>query len=86
VTRWLALVSTFTVVVCAFVFSLLNRASAHLDFGVFATDLPVGVMALSSVLVGALLAGIALLLGVVLPLRLRIRRLQRELKARPEQA
>ena len=77
--RWLVYVLVASTAVAAFVFSLLNRGVVKLDLILATPELSAGVLTLSSLLLGACLGGLALYLGLVLPLRLRLRRLQREM-------
>jgi uncharacterized integral membrane protein len=78
--RWLTIAFLGLVAVAAFVFSLLNTSSVRLDVGAWSPELPLGVLVLLALLAGALLGGAVLYFGVILPLRMRIRRLQRELQ------
>jgi uncharacterized integral membrane protein len=83
--RWLTIACLALVAVAAFAFSLMNRAVARLDLGTWTPELPLGVLVLLALLAGALLGGTVLYVGVILPLRMRLRRVQRELAgARPE--
>jgi len=84
--RWLTILCLAAVAAVAFTFSLLNPTVARLDLGTWTPELPLGVLVLLAVLLGALLGGGVLYFGVVLPLRMRLRRAQRELAGtRPEQ-
>jgi uncharacterized integral membrane protein len=76
--RWLTLALTGLAAIAAFAFSLLNRSPARLDLGLWNPELPLGVLTLCALLLGAILGGGVLYLGVVVPLRLRLRRAQRE--------
>ena len=78
-TRWLTIACLVLVAVAAFAFSLLNQSAARLDLGAWTPEMPLGVLVLLAVLLGALLGGTVLYLGVILPLRMRLRRVQREL-------
>jgi uncharacterized integral membrane protein len=80
-TRWLTIACLVLVAVAAFAFSLLNQGAARLDLGAWTPELPIGVLVLVTLLIGALLGGTVLYLGVILPLRMRLRRTQRELAA-----
>ena len=77
--RWLTILCLAAVAVVAFTFSLLNPTAARLDLGTWTPELPLGVLVLVAVLLGALLGGAVLYFGVILPLRMRLRRAQREL-------
>jgi len=77
--RWLTILCLAAVAAVAFTFSLLNPATAKLDLGTWTPELPLGVLVLLAVLLGALLGGSVLYFGVILPLRMRLRRAQREL-------
>ena len=83
--RWFGIACMIVVAVAAFAFSLLNRGAARLDLGSWTPEVPLGVLVLLSVLLGAVLGGVVLYAGVILPLRMRLRRVQRELQdaARP---
>ena len=59
------------------VFGALNPQAARIDVYWFSLDASLGAMLLLALLGGALLGGIAVLLGVVWPLRRRLRRAQR---------
>ena len=65
------------------VFGALNPQSARIDFYWFSSELSLGAMLLLALLGGALLGGIAVLIGVVWPLRRRLRRAQRETAQTP---
>ena len=80
-TRWLTIACLILVAVAAFAFSLLNQGEARLDLGAWTPELPIGVLVLVTLLIGALLGGTVLYLGVILPLRMRLRRAQRDLAA-----
>jgi len=77
--RWLTILILAAVAAVAFTFSLLNPTVARLDLGTWTPELPLGVLVLLAVLLGALLGGSVLYFGVILPLRMRLRRAQREL-------
>ena len=78
-TRWLTILCLVLVAAAAFAFSLLNQGAARLDLGAWTPELPLGVLVLVALLVGALIGGTVLYLGVILPLRMRLRRALREL-------
>jgi uncharacterized integral membrane protein len=84
--RWLTIVCLALVAAAAFAFSLLNTSSVRLDVGAWTPELPLGVLVLLALLAGALLGGAVLYFGVILPLRMRLRRLQRELQGARSQA
>jgi putative membrane protein len=62
-------------VVLGVCFGALNRDPARIELGFRSIDgIPLGVTLLLAVLVGALLAGLVLTVGVIWPLRHRLRR------------
>jgi lipopolysaccharide assembly protein A len=60
------------------VFGALNPQSARIDLYWFSLPGSLGAMLLLALLGGAVLGGLAVLLGVVWPLRRRLRRVQRD--------
>ena len=54
-------------------FGSLNRQHVHVDFGLAAADLRLGLLLLVTLLLGALLGGIAVMAGVVWPMRRKLR-------------
>ena len=78
--RWGVLFLVVAVALAAVVFSAFNIESVRLDllFGGF--SLPLGILVLLSVLFGALLGGLTLYVGVILPMRVRLARARREIK------
>lgn len=77
--RWIALVLAAVVALLAAAFALLNEAIVRLDFHFFVFQLPLGVVVTLSLLVGFLIASIALSVAVIVPQRLRLRALRRQL-------
>ena len=59
-------------------FGALNSQSATVDFYFFTFDGSIGALLLIAAFVGALAGGSALIVGVIWPLRRRLRRAQRE--------
>ena len=55
------------------VFGALNRQHVHVDFGLASADLRLGLLVLVTLLLGAFLGGVAVMAGVVWPLRRRLR-------------
>ena len=80
--RWLTILLALLVVFAAIVFSATNTATVALDLYFVTCDLPVGVLVLASVFVGCVLGGLVLYPGVIVPLRMRIATLRRELERR----
>ena len=78
--RWLTILLALVVVFAAIVFSAINTAAAPLDLYATTLALPVGVLVLASVLLGAVLGGVLLYAGVIVPLRMRIASVRRELE------
>ena len=78
--RWIVVVLAVLVALFAAAFALLNEAVVRLDFHFFAFDSSLGVVVMASVLLGFLLASAALAVAVVLPQRLRLRALRRQLE------
>ena len=58
-------------------FGALNPDPARVDFYWFGLDASLGVLLLSAALVGAVLGGIALMVGVVWPLQSKLRKARR---------
>ena len=54
-------------------FGSLNRQHVHVDFGVAAADLRLGLLLLVTLLLGALVGGVAVMAGVVWPMRRKLR-------------
>ena len=77
--RWIVLVLAASVALLAAAFALLNEAVVRLDFHFFAFQLPLGVVVTLSLLVGFLIASVALSAAVIVPQRLRLRALRRQL-------
>ena len=77
--RWIVLVMAASVALLAAAFALLNEAVVRLDFHFFAFQLPLGVVVTLSLLVGFLLASVALSVAVIVQQRLRLRALRRQL-------
>lgn len=79
--RWIVFILALTVALCAAAFALLNDAEVRLDFHFFAFELSIGVVVMGSLLLGFLLASLALASAVILPQRLKLRALRRQLDA-----
>ncbi len=77
--RWIVIVLALLVALLAAAFALLNDAVVHLDFHVLALDVSLGLVVMTSLLAGFLLASAALAVAVIIPQRLRLRSLQRQL-------
>lgn len=58
-------------------FSLLNFQQVSLEVGFGTLTLPLGVLVLLSLLAGSLVAGLLLWAGVILPMRFRLRALEK---------
>ena len=54
-------------------FGALNRQHVHVDFGLAGADLRLGLLVLVTLLLGAFLGGVAVMAGVVWPMRRRSR-------------
>lgn len=78
--RWIVIVLAVLVAMLAAAFALLNEIEVRLDFHFFAFDLAVGVVVMTSLLLGFLLASVALATAVIIPQRLRLRALRRQLE------
>lgn len=78
--RWIVLVLAASVALLAAAFALLNEAVVRLDFHFFSVQLPLGVVVTLSLLTGFLLASAALSAAVIVPQRLRLRALRRQLE------
>ena len=78
--RWLTILLALIVVFAAVVFSAINTAAAPLDLYLATLSPPVGVLVLASVLAGCVLGGVVLYAGVIVPLRMRVTALRRELE------
>ena len=81
-TRWLTILAALVVVFAAIVFSVINRGAAALDLYFAKLDAPVGVLVLASLFLGCLIGGLVLYPGVIVPLRMRVTALRRELERR----
>ena len=64
-------------------FGAFNPDVVHVDFHVFRVSSSLGVALLAALFVGALLGGLAVTVGIVWPLRRRVRKLAREGAAQP---
>ena len=56
------------------VFGALNRQHVHVDFALGAADLRLGLLLLVTLLLGAFLGGVAVMAGVVWPMRRKLRK------------
>jgi uncharacterized integral membrane protein len=79
--RWIVFILALAVALLAAAFALLNESVVRLDFHFFAFELSLGVVVMTSLLLGFLLASAALSAAVILPQRLRLRALRRQLDA-----
>ena len=59
-------------------FGAFNAQPVHIDFHAFVLTTSLGVGLLGAMFVGAALGGIAVTIGIVWPLRMRVRKLARE--------
>ncbi len=78
--RWVVLVLVIAVALLAAAFALLNEASVRLDLYLFAFEMSIGVVVMTCLLAGFLLASVALATAVIMPQRLRLRALRRQLE------
>ena len=78
--RWIVIVLALLAALLAATFALLNEAVVRLDFHFFAFEMSLGVVVMASLLIGFLLASAALSAAVILPQRLRLRTLRRQLE------
>lgn len=72
----LSVVAT-TIVAAGVAFSLFNLQQVTLELGFGSLTLPLGVLVLLALTTGALGAGVMLWAGVVLPMRMRLRTLEK---------
>lgn len=77
--RWIVIVLALVAALFAAGFALLNEAVVHIDFHFFAVDVSLGLVVMASLFTGFLLASAALAIAVIIPQRLRLRSLQRQL-------
>lgn len=77
--RWIVLVLAASVALLAAAFALLNEAVVRLDFHLFSVQWPLGIVVTLSLLIGFLIASVALTVAVILPQRMRLRALRRQL-------
>lgn len=75
--HWLLVALTVVVALASLVFAYYNAGLVALDLFGWRLSLPLGVVVLASLFTGCLLGGAVLLGGVILPLRMRLRQLQR---------
>ncbi len=78
--RWIVIVLALLAALLAATFALLNEAVVRLDFHFFAFEMSLGVVVMASLLIGFLRASAALSAAVILPQRLRLRTLRRQLE------
>ncbi len=78
--RWVVMVLAISVALLAAAFALLNEAVVRLDLYFFAFDMPIGIVVMTCLLAGFLLASAALATAVIMPQRLRLRALRRQLE------
>ncbi len=79
-TRWLLLPLAVVVALLSLVFFAMNRDHAVMDMYFARIDLPLGLLVALCLLGGFVLAGAILLLTVIVPQRLQLRSLRRELE------
>ena len=79
-TRWLTILIALLVVFAAIVFSAINTGATALDFYFGSISVPVGVLVLAALFAGCVLGGLVLYPGVIVPLRMRVTALRRELE------
>lgn len=77
--RWSLFALTLIMAAIAAAFSLANRDAVVLDLIVSRIELPLGVLVIAAVFVGAAIAGLILFGTVVLAQNLKLRALRREL-------
>jgi len=77
--RWSLFALTLIMATIAAAFSLANRDAVRLDLIVSQFELPLGVLVIAAVFVGATIAGLILFGTVVLAQNLKLRALRREL-------
>jgi putative membrane protein len=76
--RLVFLFLALTCIAAGILFGALNPHAARVDFYWFALDGSLGLLLLGSALGGAVLGGIAMLVGMVWPLQARLRRARRD--------
>lgn len=74
--RWLLIPLVLLVVLASFVFAAQNAGTVTLNLFGAGFALPLGVVVLGASFGGCLAGGVVLWFGVILPLRLRLRRAQ----------
>lgn len=79
-TRWLLLPLAVVVALLSLMFFAINRDQAVLDIYFGQIDLPLGLLVALCLLGGFVLAGAILFLAVIVPQRLQLRSLRRELE------
>lgn len=72
--RWLLVPAFLVVILASLVFAVQNAGPATLALFGTRYTLPLGVLVLGALFAGSLAAGLVLWFGVILPLRLRLRR------------
>jgi uncharacterized integral membrane protein len=77
VARTILSIVAATIVAAGVAFSLFNLQQVTLELGFGSITLPLGVLVLLALTTGALGAGILLWAGVVLPMRMRLRALEK---------
>jgi uncharacterized integral membrane protein len=78
--RWLTILLALLVVFAAIVFSAINTGAVVLDLYLTRFEAPAGVLVLAAVFLGCVLGGLVLYPGVIVPMRMRIAALRRELE------
>jgi uncharacterized integral membrane protein len=84
--RWIVLVLAASAASLAAAFALLNEAVVRLDFHFFSLQSSIGIVVTVSALAGFLIAGAVLSAAVIVPQRLRLRVLRRQLDLARETA
>jgi uncharacterized integral membrane protein len=83
--RWIILPLALLLAILALMFFMANRQSAEVDLYVMEFSLPIGVLIPVVLFAGFLIASAVLILGVIIPQRLRLRAQARALEAVQQQ-
>ena len=81
--RLIRMLTALACLAAGIVVGALNPQSVNIDFGIFRATTTLGVAVLLSLLAGVTAGGLAMIAGVVLPLRQRLRRAESERTTRP---
>jgi uncharacterized integral membrane protein len=79
--RWIILPLALLLAILALMFFMANRHIAEVDLYLVEFSLPIGVLIPLVLFLGFLIAGVVLILGVIVPQRLRLRAQARALEA-----